>query len=107
MKLWYYSGEKSQEYIKGRTCDPLSTFWAETIAVLAPARLKRIIADCPGVKNTVEHWQTDLSKIQANVSFFQRDDIRESPFGTMRGEVWAYKRIKHFVKNKKVGVAVI
>ncbi len=107
VKLWYYSGDQSQEYIRGRSCDPLSHFWAETITYMATAKLKRNLCGCPSVKNTVEYWQTDLGKLETNVSYFQRDDITNSPFGTLRGEVHAWTRIKHFVKDKRVSVAVI
>ena len=107
VKLWYYSGEQSQEFVKGRTCDPLSRFWADLIAVLVCSRLKRNLCDCPSIKNTVEYWQKDLAKLETNVSYFQNDDIQNSPFGTTRGEVYAWKKIQHFVPKKKFGFAVI
>lgn len=106
VKIWYYSGDKSQEYIKGRTCDPLSAFWADVIATLSTARLKRNLCSCPSIKNTVEHWQVDLGKLETATSYFQRDDIQNSPFGTLRGEVYAWGKIKNFVP-KRTKVAVI
>ena len=107
VKVWYKSGELAQEYIQGRTVDPLSLFWAQTIAWLATARLERPFCGCGSVEKIVNDLQTDMLLNTSDTSYFVTSEVMNCPFGTRKGEVMAWRRIKHFVKNKRLGVAVI
>ena len=104
--FWYYAGEQAQEFLEGRTCDPLSNFWAQTIAWLATARLGQPPCSCAGVRSRFNYLQEDLSKAESGLSYFAGQDVTANPFGSMRGEVLVWRRIKHMIPKRMVGVAI-
>lgn len=106
VKFWYYAGDRSDEFLSGRSCDPLSDFWARLIATLATARLVRPPCGCPGVKARFEFLQEDLTLSEGSKSYFSGPDVLGSPFGTRRGEVMAWRRIKHAMPKRLAGVSV-
>ncbi|KKL54555.1 hypothetical protein LCGC14_2264260, partial [marine sediment metagenome] len=107
VKFWYRCGEIDQRFIKGQSCDPLSNFWAQLITWLSAARLDRNLCGCTNVMNLVEDLRTDLTLHTRDVSYFAPQDVLESPFGTRKGEVMAWRRIKRLVRSRRFGVAVI
>jgi len=103
VKIWYYAGDIDQEYLGGRTCDPLSNYWAETITWLTVARLDRPVCSCGTVKAFAEGLQEDLS-LQGERSFFLDESILGNPFGTRRGEVMAWRRVGALADSVAGGV---
>lgn len=106
LKIWYYAGDIDNCFLAGQSCDPLSQFFAETIAWLATARLDYPLCGCGAVSNKSKMLQTDVVLVTGGnryVNTFKRID---NPFGTRLGEVKAWKRLESFVR-KVMPVAVI
>jgi len=107
VKLWYKAGEIDDRRLSGATCDPLSEYWAITIAMLATARLERPLCACNNVVAVAEDWRKDLSMTTSAVSYFTPSDVIGNPFGTRKGEVMAWMRvIREYDKPSVVGGAV-
>lgn len=107
LKLWYRAGDVSNEYLAGRTCDPLSVFWAKTIALFATARLERPFCSCANLLNLQADLRTDLAVSPTGLGRFVTDDVFHCPFGTLKGEVMAWRRIKYLLRDKKPSYATI
>lgn len=105
--LWYKAGEVSQEYEKRRKVDPLSDFWAKTIAWLATSRIERGLCGCTNVQAISAYLREDLLISNREQSIFVPIEVQNCPLGTTRGEVAVWKRIKHFIKDKRLSVALI
>lgn len=111
VKMWYLAGDQSQEYKTGRTCEPLSRFWAQTIAWLATARINRPFCTC----NNSQTFPDSPGNLQRDLSFTgsrQLGNFRVSeadlnnPLGTKMGEVKAWKRISRLGQEMMMGVAI-
>lgn len=107
MRFWYMAGDIDQRYHNRYSTDPLSHFWAQVIAWIATARLERPLCGCGNVQALAADLQTDLSSFPRTESRYVYPDVYGSPFGTRKGEVMAWRRIKHLVKDKKASFAVI
>jgi len=106
VELYYLSGDQSNEYLRGVSCDPLSDQWAWCIIWLAIARLERPPCSCNRLKNMFDYLREDLSFSTGGGSHFLGMDAVNNPFGTHRGEIMAWKRVKHHV-GRRMSVAVI
>jgi hypothetical protein len=106
LHIWYQAGEQGQKYKKSLTTDPLSDFWAQTIAWLATTRLERPLCGCTNVTNLHTWLTTDLSRNTQEQSFFNPEVMLRNPFGTMRGEMATWRRVHNFVKDRRVTVAL-
>jgi hypothetical protein len=106
VELYYYAGDQSNEYLRGTSCDPLSDQWAWCIIRLAIARLERPPCSCNRLKNMFDYLREDLSVSLPGRSYFSGDDVRVNPFGTHRGELMAWKHVKHHV-GRRLAVAVL
>lgn len=103
VKMWYYSGYRSEEYLVGYSNDPLDQWLAEAIAVLATARLEREICICNSER--IKRLQDEAAFSSEAGNFLAiSDDLQASPFGTKVGEVQAYRRVKRAKKHKVVAV---
>lgn len=99
--LYYYAGEIAQDYLNGRTYDPLSDNWAWMIAWIAAARLERPPCSCSRHANFFDHLREDLSASpQGGGSYAFAMDALDNPFGVHRGEVMAWRRVKHLIKKR-------
>jgi hypothetical protein len=107
VKIWYRAGDLDQRYVKGLSCDPLSHFWAQTIAWLATARIERQLCSCGNAAALAEDLRVDLTKSTPNSRYFVTADIMECPFGVRKGEVMAWRRIKRILKDRRFAVAVV
>jgi hypothetical protein len=107
VKLWYLAGDQDQRYLAGNTHDPLSDWWARVIAYLATARLERPFCAC-GNSHALAAWlREDLAQTpEGGGSRFTTELITSSPFGTCRGEVMAWMKVKGFTKRRMDGVAI-
>jgi hypothetical protein len=104
--LYYYAGERSNEYLRALTCDPLSDQWAWCIIWLTIARLERPPCSCNRLKSMFDYLREDLSHNVSGSSYFAGEDLNANPFGTHRGELMAWKRVKHHT-GRKMHVALI
>jgi len=106
VKLYYYAGDLDNRWRRCTTCEPLSNWWAQTIAYLATARLERPFCNCGNSTGLAEHLRVDLALVgetSRNVSF----DLLGNPLGTRRGEVMAWQRISRIVRGGKRGAAAV
>lgn len=106
VKLWYYCGERDDAYLSSLTTDPLSDFWAKTIAWLAVARLNTPFCSCGGAKAIAEDLRIDLALQTSGVSYAAQDEILGNPFGTRKGEVLAWKRCSRFAESQVMGATI-
>ncbi len=102
----YLAGEVSTEYKQGRSCDPLSDYWAHTIAWLTTARLSRDLCTCGTVQAYARDLQSDISVSTEGASRFNAESILENPLGTRKGEVMAWNRIGKTI-SANIGVGTI
>lgn len=106
VNLWYRAGDISNEFLGGRTCEPLSDYWASTIAMLATARLVKPPCSCQGVRARFDYLREDLSKAEGGVSYFAGQDVLSNPLGTSRGEILVWRRALKMIPRRMVGVSV-
>ncbi len=107
VKLWYFAGELDERFLRDESCQPLSNFWAHTIAWLATARLERPFCSCGNVTAWATDLRTDLAFTGTDTSFFITTEmINQNPFGTRRGEVKAWQRVAKFQEKIFEGVAI-
>lgn len=100
VKLWYYAGDLSDEYLAGNSYDPLSDWWAYTIAWLAVARLEKPMCSCGNVQYFVNDLMTDLSFSGGTGSYNVDFELLGNPFGSRKGAVMAWHRVSSY--NEKV-----
>lgn len=100
LNIWYYAGDVDNKYKRGMSLNPLSDFWAQTIAWLATARLSRPVCACGNLESLTEWLRTDLSKNTRELSFFNPPGALDNPFGTRAGEVAAWRRIGKLVQKR-------
>jgi hypothetical protein len=106
VKLWYYSGELDNRKLCVGPCDPLSDYWAKTIAVLATARLRKPLCGCGAAQAEFERLQKDTS-FSATGDFFTGsiEDVK-NPFGTKVGEILAWRKVAK-LNTRRLGVACV
>ena len=98
VKLWYYCGDLSQEYLSGRHYWTLPRKWARLIAHMATARLERPFCSCGNLIALAEYLRDDLAAISSTTQqarSYRIDPylVIQCPFGTKRGEVNAWMQI--------------
>lgn len=106
VKIWYYAGDLSEEYLRDENCDPLSDFWAHPIAWIATARLERPFCSCGNMTALADHLRVDLATSSSEESRFTPDQILNNPFGTRQGEVQAWQRVSKYGEKVYSGRAV-
>ena len=117
VKIWYQAGELAQRYLdaenvtadydNGAVVDPLTDYWAETIAWLATARMERTLCACKNVIALANDLRRDVSRTDPDgPSFFVDPAELGNPLGTRLGEIKAWRRIKN-IADVRAKVAVI
>lgn len=108
VKVFYRAGDVDQKYLNGQSCEPLSHYWAESIAWLAVARVNRPFCTCNNSLTLLNNLQRDLrftgSKVQGSFAVTQEE--MDNPFGSKLGEIKAWKRVGKLTSSAMVGVAV-
>lgn len=104
--LWYYSGERSDRFINSVDTDPLSDYWAQTIAWMATARLDRQLCSCSNVASFAAYLREDLTRNTSEGSYTLAEEVMSCPFGAKRGEYMAWKRVDKFGERHISGAAV-
>lgn len=107
LKIWYYAGAYDQRYVKGYTNEPLSDFWARIIAYVTVARLERPLCGCTNISALADKLREEYLLSTSGHSFFVTREIQDCPLGTKWGEVWAWRQIKHSVKDKRLSFALV
>lgn len=109
VKIWYYAGALSDEFLAGFTTNPLSDYFATTIAWLATARLTKKICSCGQAQNFAAELQKDMTQISKGSTFVLNlaTDLFTNPFGTRVGEYRAWQRVARLMDDYVVigGVA--
>jgi hypothetical protein len=76
----------------------MADYWARAVAYYAASLLDRPLCACATAKAKLDRWQEDLAlnlSTQSGARSFQLDDIAKScPFGTRRGAVFAWQRVR-------------
>ncbi len=107
VRVSYYSGEISQPYLSGTSCDPLKSQYAKAIAYIATSRLSKPICACPNVTQEFASMQEDLSLSDGGRSHFISLDLLDNPFGMRRGETMAWNFIGKISREQQFEVAII
>lgn len=102
----YYAGERSNEYLTGRSCFPMNNRLAKSIAYMATSRLERPFCECENVRELSDYLRVDLTRNTRESSYFATRDVLSSPFGTRVGEVKAWQYLSK-LKERIAHVAVI
>lgn len=100
-KLWYLSGEQDQRYLQSQTLDPLSDYWAQTIAWLATARLELPPCVCGPAEQVFKKYQEDRARVDRKQGLMMISlDVVNNPFGTRFGEIRAWERVVKFTADQ-------
>ena len=93
VRLYYLAGIQDPK----RNCPTLemSPAWARTVAYYAASLLDRGVCECNNVHAWVERQRQDLAANLENVSFQISSEDLDNPFGTRRGGIDAWKRVKN------------
>lgn len=107
VRIDYLSGDQSQEYIQGRSTEPLSHAWAQAISWMVTARFERPLCDCGALETLAKQLSRDITRSFSGDAFFVTQDVMNCPFGTRVGEVMAWRKIKKASPKKRMSVALI
>lgn len=101
MEVWYRSGLLSDEYLEGRSHNPLSLEMARIIAHLTVARLERPLCGCSNLQNLSEYLRKNTTSNEgAGGMFFTTINVVNNPFGTRVGEVEAWRYITKLAERR-------
>jgi len=106
VKISYLSGDQSQEFLQGRSHEPLSFYWKQLIAWIVVARLDRPMCACGNLQTMHEWLSRDITMTGGGVSHFVTADAMNSPFGSRRGEVMAWRRLNKSGTEKRLSYAL-
>lgn len=107
VKIWYYSGEQSEQFLRDTVTGALDQNLARIIAIMATARLTCEFRSNNNVADLVEFWRRDVAESGDTVNtIFTPPSVLENPFGTRRGEVEAWKSL-HFARERRANVAIM
>lgn len=108
VRLWYAAGSVSPEFKAGESLDPLADELAQAVAWMATARLERPLCGCSNVEALSKHLMTDISTSSAGESRFSPERLLMNPFGSLRGEVMAWRKVHNLMaRTKRAGFAAV
>ena len=92
VRLFYYAGWRDERLAcPSIVMDPA---WEQTVAHYAAAKLDRPICECNNVGAWVKHWQHDMAMAGENEFVKFLDKQLNNPFGTQRGAIAAWQKVK-------------
>lgn len=94
VRLYYLSGLQDTRAVCPRT--DMQADWARTVAIYAASMLERSICNCDASKK-VENWRSDLAfsgGTEEEAIYNLTQSQLENPFGTRRGAIYAWQRVK-------------
>jgi hypothetical protein len=103
ISVYYYAGNIDNEWRRDTGCEMLSNYWAHAIAWMATARLERQLCSCTNVTALAEQLREDLALNTAGRSHNMDFNLLGNPFGTRRGEIQAWLRVRKFGKRRMYG----
>lgn len=93
VRLYYYSGWRNKRQRYNNRMDPQ---WERVVARMAAANLDRPPCDC--AKGDWSKWREDLTLASGDVDgqafYRQPDGILDNPFGSCRGQVEAWRKVR-------------
>ncbi len=100
VRLYYYAGWRN----KGLACPrvQMDGNWERVVAYYAATLLDRPLCACDNVKSWTDYWQQDLAINTAEQSRREPMEMLDNPFGTTRGAIYAWKRVKDKMSGKAV-----
>lgn len=104
VKIWYYAGEYSNDYLALLIGDPLSRRWAIAIAQMTVGRLERPLCSCGNTGALAKLWQVDTARLDANLRI--TDEELGNPFGTHYGEILAWRTVRKERRINRRGGAI-
>lgn len=90
LRVWYYAGLRDKSLSCSQRMPPE---WERVVAYFAAAKLDRPLCECNNVSAFIDHWRRDLS-VPGEEDMRISDDVLDNPFGTQRGAVYAWQRVK-------------
>ncbi len=106
VSLYYFAGELNDRWRSNASCEMLSNWWAHAIAWMATARLERPFCSCGNVEALAADLRIDLARNQPDRSFQLDFNMLSNPFGTRRGEMRAWLRVKKMAGRRLGGGAI-
>lgn len=100
-KIWYLAGDIDKRFLSGQSCDQLSQKWAQAIAWLATARLRRPTCNCSS--RITEELRIDLALTNQTQSYQVPFEDLRNPFGTRLGEVRAWRNVYRLARQIDFG----
>ncbi len=104
MKIWYYSGEQSEQWLRGDAVEPMTDTLIRAIVSIATARLTCDFRANNNVAQFVEYHRRNVTETFPDGStIFTPPKLMLNPFGVRQGEVDAYRMLSNnVVRNPKV-----
>lgn len=103
--VWYMAGKASEDYLLGKTHDPLSQYLAEAITYIATARLMRPFTQS-SLLDRIRKLQMDANLIADGRLFSLTPEDYKSPFGMKVGEIMAWRRLRSYNERIVMGAAL-
>ncbi len=107
LRVWYYSGLQDQGRDAPRL--ELERQWELAVAYLSLTLMTRPFCGCENVKEFAKRMLEDISASVAtpglSVSYSVPDRVLQSPWGTMRGAIFAWN-LANSMTDRKIGQAV-
>lgn len=103
VRLYYYAGwrDKSAKYVSR-----MAPEWERVVAHMAASMLDRPPCDCS--EDTFLHWRQDLTLVSGSEDgkpFFRTaQGVEDNPFGTRRGEVEAWRKVRNLMTASAVSL---
>ena len=91
VRLWYYAGLR--DHSLHCAVDEMSGEWARTVAYYAAAILDRQVCACENIHSNIEYWQDDRA-VRGKEGLNIPTRMLDNPFGTRRGAMYAWERVK-------------
>jgi len=107
VRISYYAGSVSREFLRGVSCDPLSDLYAKAVAYMATARLPRSICSCDNTVEWFDSMRIDMALSTSSASYNVTIRDLDNPFGTRLGEIKAFRLLGKVDRDKRVEGVVI
>ena len=99
VKLWYKAGDIDPRFLAGTSCQEMPEYWAEAVTWLAATRVERPFCMCSNVQAMQIRLRVDLRQADPDgPTYFLTDEEVRNPFGTRRGELMAWRRLRKLSK---------